>query len=481
MRGTPKTFLGFTGGVNLLDAPYLLADKEARDARNVVSTNRGAIKKRPGAQTFVATAAQIKGLFAGENPKILLATSASVIYKITSGAVITSLKTGLSNSPWEWIQANPSGGQGPFFGMNGVDAPQYYDGAAAATVNWTAAVGAVPNGKYILYANNRVWVASGDRVFWSNVADPRDWPAANVAQFGRGDGEDITGIGTVGPYILVFKSNKCWVIYDLDTGANRRIGDGIGCVAHRSIVETPAGTIFLSEDQGVMSTDGAAFKRLSDRIKPLLEDINQAKRSEAAGAFINDHYYLSFSTGGVNNDVTVDLDMKLDAWWVHTLAEQDFAIWEPATIPQLYGAKAGAQIIDRCFVDGETADNAAAFDSYWKGPYHPFGSPHLRKRCRAIHFDGKGRINVGVSRAFAIGDEELAAVDFSGSDGTFGVDDGGLFGVDDAGIFGGLVAVQEAKIPTPGVARAWSIIFGNDTTDDFEVESYTMAMQTRRN
>jgi hypothetical protein len=63
--------------------------------------------------------------------------------------------------------------------------------------NWTAASGTLPNGKYVLYHGGRVWVAGmaaygavsdpGSTLVFSDVRDPRAWPAANVVQFDPND------------------------------------------------------------------------------------------------------------------------------------------------------------------------------------------------------------------------------------------------------------------------------------------------------
>jgi hypothetical protein len=135
----------------------------------------------------------------------------------------------------------------------------------------------------------------GSAVVASALGNPRDFstPAGWVAEFDPNDGEQISGLGTIGPYVLVFKPSKTWLIYDLDTGANRRIGVNVGCVAHRSAVETPYGTFFLAKD-GVYRTDGTALKRVSaDRVTPLIVGMPAGKRDLAAGAFWNGHYYLS--------------------------------------------------------------------------------------------------------------------------------------------------------------------------------------------
>src|SRR6185437_14358646 len=91
----------------------------------------------------------------------------------------------------------------------------------------------VPNGQWMVFAGNRIWMTgvSGDTsaVWFSDIVstgeaggqgDPSAWPKTNVVRFDSSDGYPITGIGTIGPYLLVFKENKMWVVHDLDTGAN---------------------------------------------------------------------------------------------------------------------------------------------------------------------------------------------------------------------------------------------------------------------
>jgi hypothetical protein len=92
-------------------------------------------------------------------------------------------------------------------------------------------VGAVPNGKFILYVKNRVLIAgvpgTPHRLYASALGDPRNWgTAANqgwAVDLDPNDGDAITGIGVVGPYVMVFKNEKAFTVYDLDTGANRRL------------------------------------------------------------------------------------------------------------------------------------------------------------------------------------------------------------------------------------------------------------------
>lgn len=493
MRGSPVLFSGFLGGINQRDAPYLLADTEARDARNVQGTVRGAIRKRDGAEDFSTPAVALTSLFAAQLPTFLIGAGTTFLYSISPAGTVTQIDSGLgSGLLWDFIQAPASGGQGPIYGVNGAVA-RHWTGAGSAAA-WTAASGTLPaTAKYLVYHDNRVFAAGmssygaladpGSAVVFSDLGDPRAWPAANVVQFEPGDGEPITGIGTVGPYVLVFKPSKAWVIYDTDTGANRQVSEEIGCISHRSIAETDDGTFFLSRDQGPYVTRGGVPDRLNDKIQPTFDALVQANRQMASGTAFDGHYFLALSTSGSVNDLLLDYDMRLESWWIHTLPISQLVRWEPAGTPQLHAAVAGVARTDRLFVPGrlvDAGDVVYAGGSYWRGPHHVMKKPFLRKRCRAIHFDGKGVMEVAVYKDFTRAGVNIGGADFTGDDGDFGVEDGGLFGVDDGSYYGGLAEVNERVLPTLGVARAWSIEFGNNTDDELEVESYTMMMDERK-
>lgn len=201
----------------------------------------------------------------------------------------------------------------------------------------------VPNGQYMVFFGNRIWMTGikqdPSAVWFSELvsigeggaqADPSQWPATNVVRFDSGDQQAITGIGTVGPYLCLFKELKTWIIHDVNTGANRRLADTVGCVSHRSIVETTSGTFFLTADQGVYLTDGSKLHEMSYNVRPTILGINHGQRSHAAGAYFNNHYYLSFASGtsSVANR-TLDYDVQLKSWWLHDLTSNQWVIWEP--------------------------------------------------------------------------------------------------------------------------------------------------------
>lgn len=513
MRGQPARFVDFRGGVNVKASPYLVDEREARDARNVVTTIRGSIRKRDGCQTFSSPAVECMSLHIGDaaTPKVMVGvTSGNDIIKIDSAGAASSIKGAatVTNARWEAVQAPQTTGtiQGPYYTVNGVDTPLQWTGSGNVAA-WTLAAGAIPNPKYLAFHGNRVFMANltastglygtlsdpGSAFCFSAIGDPRTFPAANIVLLDPGDGDQITGMAKVGPYLVVFKRRKMFLVYDPDTGANRRVSDSVGCVANRSIAESPYGTFFLTADRGVYRTDGNSIALVSDNIAPTLAGIGAGQRANAAGIYFNDHYYLSVSVGGVNNDLTCDLDATvcwigarartrstryiLESWWLHTFAANQWAIMRYTNIPELFGANSGAATVSRCFVPGVTQDNVTNYTSYWKGPWQTFGAPFLGKRIRQIHLDGTGPFDVYLGRDFVTGDQLAKSNVCATSTSTYGGAD--AFG--GGGVYGDASNTQQDRVFTQGVARAWSVGFQATTSAAMEIDSYTLSYTMRRN
>jgi hypothetical protein len=444
VRGTPVRQTDFSGGVDTKAAPYLLAKNEARDARNVVSTARGSVRKRDGNQTFVSTfagaPATLTSLFAAQAAAtVLIATGAAKIYSIGTGGVaadITGAATLTSGLRWEWVEAPASGGQGPLYGVNGTDTPKQWTGAGNVA-DWTATSGTVPNGRFMLYVGNRVIVAGmpGDpsAVAACAIGDPRNWStgggAANgwLVRLDPNDGDAITGLGTIGPYVYV--------------------------------------------------TNGNWSRKLSDKIDPTLAGIVAAQRQNAAATFFNDHYYLAVCTSGTTNNLTVDYDTVNQSWWFHSNTVNQFARWRPGSGVELYAAQAAAAIVDKCYVPGVLQDNGVNFTAYWLGPWITFDQPFRRKRIRGIHVDGTGILDAYIAKDFALGETLVRGDIFSYAAATSTFGGTGTFGGD--GVFGDAPAESERLLPTLGVTRAFSFKAQSTSAQPMEMDALTTFMQFR--
>jgi hypothetical protein len=621
MRGTPFLKEGFSGGLNTISDPYLVDEKECRDCLNVVSTERGSIKKRFGSTLFSVSPPNTEWLsLAAVNisgTRYLIAADATKLYSVTEAGAIATIGEGFTAGRWSIVQAPKShevASEGPVYLSNGKDKAQFWTGAEAKTAvaEWKGVASApelsdgilkegqvtltsktaqfiasdigqvvtiktavkqksggteiktariltrpspeevtleinpegwektyesvkfklerpyyetspnVPQGKYMIWAGNRIWMtgveADQSAVFFSGIVpigaggeegDPSSWPKANVVRFDASDGKPITGIGTVGPYILVFKESKTWVIHDINTGANRKIADKIGCVAQRSIVETAGGTFFLTADQGVYHTNGSTVTEMSYNVRPTILGINPAQREFAAGEYWNNHYYLSFAKGtSATSNRTLDYDSVLKSWWLHDLTGNQWARFEATTgEPHLYcippKAKAG---VVQAFVEGTYQDSGKNYTgnevlgAFWLGAWEPFAyyifrhrikAPFLKKRVRQIFFNGEGQIIPGVYKNFQIGERQEKAVpgskpetepelpvNFEPST-TKWAEGEGIWGTGE-GIWGGEATVGQARIYAPGIANVWSVGFGNNSAEPFTVEAFAYMIQFRK-
>jgi hypothetical protein len=494
----PFYYTDFHGGLNTKDAPYLVQDEQARDLQNVQATTAGAIVKRGGLVTFASLPSALTSLYAYEgSPPYLVGAGAGKLYAISSGGVATQIGTGFASDRWEWVQTQSVSGSGPVYGMNGVDTPQQWTGnPASGTTPWVATTGTLQNGKYLILAGNRLWVAgvaaAPSRVYYSDLIPgnngPVTWPSSGVSVFDEDDGEPITGLARVGPYILVSKRRRLYVIFDLNIGEARHLSDTVGCIANRSMVAAPEGTYLLAEDGGVYLTNGSVVKPISTAIQPTIDALQT--RANAAGAYYNSHYYLSVDSSGTAgiNDLTLDYDVALQSWWVHTFGSAQYAIWHPTGLPALYSAKATGAIVDQCFVPGVTIDNGQPFTWRWRGPWQSptfyrrrrFPTPYFKKRFRQMRLDGFGTVDLSLGTDFGATEVLLKSNMFGNVDpeGVFG--GAGFYAAEDGSAFGGTAAITRAMQFSLGVYRAISLVFSATSTTSDMVTSYVLMVSDRK-
>lgn len=505
--GKPKSYLDFSGGVDPNAGPYLLAENQAQDARNVHTTPTGSFRKREGFSDLVSDTGltsrfdSLHSLAAVNlSTKSLLVSgktasaSSDRIAKIV-GSTVTTLKSSLTQGKrWEWVQAPSSTGpQGPVYGVNGTDTPQQWDGSASSTSDWTATTGTVPSSaKYLLFHTDRIWAtgtSSNGRVQYSGLTsatvpgpDPRNWDSDDYVDIEPDDGQSITGIGSVGPYIVVTKPRKIYAITDPVTGAWKKISDEVGCIAHRSIAETTAGTMFLSEEVGVCVTDGNTVRAIGDPVLPLIRTAatnNPTLLPYAAGFYFQHSYYLSIPYSQTYNDLLLEYDLISKSWWVHSVGSAQFALTDPGGTPKLYSASQSAVTVQRAFTPSTYQDSGSTYTAYFTGPYLIFGQPHLQKRINQIRVDARGNLTLAAATEFTGSYTALegGAFETTDSGGTFGLD--GNFG--GSGTFGPTPGTAQWRFFTPleGHPRALSLKFSNASNEDWEIQGLTVFATAR--
>lgn len=521
MRGTPYVHADFRGGLNTKAANYLLEDNQCRDCLNVQSTTMGAVVKRPGVTQLATGVTDAKTIHAIEatSSDHQLVMSDSTIYKV-SGSTVSSVASGFANGLWAAAEATAQDSQGPVFLSNGA-VSKAWDGTTL--VDWTmdadSTLGtsgtSVPAHKYSLVHESRIVIAGVSdpaAVYWSEVevgvgTKPRTWTVENQQLFDPNDGDVITGLGRVGSNMLVFKKHKVFVVYDLNTGATRRLTSNIGCVSHRSIIETPNGTFFFA-DNGVYVTNGSSVELVSDVITPTILGLSDGLNATAL--YFRNHIYWSFPTDGI----ILDYDLTLKSWWKHSLSNSrkitDFSTGFTSSSEQPYCVTSDGRV-GRLFDSGVYQDFGTSFSWKWAGPWLAPGQarmvyPAVRKRMKALRIDGQGQAVLTVCKDF---NETESAVTPQGADGTpitnlfgttisttFGpaVSDGTYFGdysstqpanpVVIPSVFGDVQGPSQARVWGQGIARSWALTFKN-SSDDLTtpkaaiIQNYTIFTQER--
>ena len=109
------------------------------------------------------------------------------------------------------------------------------------------------DGKYFSEANSMLYLAVGEKLYFSEVAKPYAWPPVNYIDFDM----DITGIGNVQNGLLVFTRYKTYIVTGTSPEMMSKfiISAEQGCINHDTIVFVENSLFWLSTD-GVCTSSG---------------------------------------------------------------------------------------------------------------------------------------------------------------------------------------------------------------------------------
>lgn len=496
MRGVPEVFNDFRSGVNLAAAPYSLDINQARDALNVRTSPSGAIVKRLGCNPLSTPSVVLQSLFGVRlATQQMIAQGGTKFFRISTGGTITELETEVTpteNVAWEFIQAPLKEAKGPIYGVNGTDTNIYWDGVTGKVKKWEG--GGVPKGKYIAYHENRVYIAKESTLYWSEITNPFNFESPNggSTKLDPEDGQEITGLGKCGPYLLIFKNRKTFMLTDSNNGYYRRISDEIGCGSNRSIVETEQGTFFLDNDNNIVVTDGINFNyQVGENIAPLLETITGASRIKVCGVKWGSSIYFSFSRSGSSNDYILEYDLLNKSWWPGKITYEtgvtggvnQFALLDPSSEAVLYatGANSTSKRFFKMFEASRWTDGAV-YPCEWKSPWLVFSAPHVNKRIRSIRVDALGDFDLYSYNSFSSTAQRADVIywESTAKEELWESETEGKYEEETGKAWGGEAVITERRYPSLGVGRAWSFRFLAETGTDLEIYSYTVAAQQRR-
>jgi hypothetical protein len=266
----------FAGGINRKTSPLLARIDEAYTVRNARLDKVGALRKRPGYVRAgnVPDTNPVRWLFpfyrVGASPlRQLLRISGTKFYRLDEVAGNWVDATGTividaTRIPDAATYANLT------IIVNAAGVPLRWDGSTLANLG-----GSPPTGTAIAVFKDRVYIAAGNTVRFSDVANPESWPAFQTISVGLNDGDEITAIKPYFNSLLIFKRNSVWQ-FEVDEDNQplllRPLAYGIGTESWRT-VWIINGVLHFASRKGIYQFAGRAPEKISYRIEDFFDKI----------------------------------------------------------------------------------------------------------------------------------------------------------------------------------------------------------------
>lgn len=434
---------GFAGGVNIRDAINQLAEDELSKGENIILEERGGASKRSGCLskgTFGVGADRILSMYTfyrgTSAPQILIHTTAGKLYFTTDPnaqpIVWTQIVTGLSTTvPLTYETFNNK-----CYMANGVDDYAAWDGATRTTFP------SAPKGKYLRLYKDAMWIGGiagfPDRVYESNPGDAETFGVASWVDIAKGDGDQITALGSDGLFLIVFKRNRHMHIYDPTTFANRVVDFEKGCESHFSVIQFESTTYFLSR-RGICQYLGDSPARyLSYKLDPLWDEnvVNLSALDKCTAYIVGNRigwaipevgssvptfqieYYPRLAARGRDNVAD-----SVGPFAFQRMPAKCFAGYRSGATDRLFAAHNASNKVLHTFASGQGTDDGATFQGLAETGAYDFNSPDRTKYIRRMRFLGRGKFNVQVKRNFQSAIYKSYSVDLAQTSDTWSLGD----------------------------------------------------------
>lgn len=319
----------------------LLPRNAVRKAVNCIFDNpRGSVSGRLGSTLLGDSVdSQIRGLYnfrdagGGTDSRLITTDSTGITYYLSGSSFIATLSGDTAGLKTQYVTFLDRVAR-----LNGTDGVKSWDGAAASSWETTGGpldVGDWPSGtKFAAVFNSRVYTAGStsapDTLYFSSIPSGGAiaWDSTNDnLQINPNDGDNgITGLGTNGTVLLVFKRNSLYRWDGTSTFANRVIS--VGTPSNESIAAHDSGWVYFfgtgKFGAGVYRTSGGYPQKISLNISQWIDAISVSSYENIAGFVDDDHYYLSVGS------VTIDGKTYSNTWLVYTISLQAWHVEDRA-------------------------------------------------------------------------------------------------------------------------------------------------------
>lgn len=406
---------GFGGGGNIRDAPNLLAPDECLALLNMVLDERGAASKRRGSTSKASIAARIISMHTfyriGSDPQVISHWSdGSLRYSTDDCVNWTTIVTGLdTDAPFSFEVFNEK-----IYMSNGVDDYSSWDGTTFTTYS------GAPKGKFLVLWKDAMWVAgvtgNEDRLYGSDPGDAEAFDALSFVDVSKGDGDECTGLGTDGTFLVFFKRRTHSVVYDPVTFANRVIDFEKGCESHFSIIQHEEQLYFFSRRGVCVFLGDAPSKIISDKFDPFFtpEVMNLAQLNKVwAYTHENRIGWTIPEVNGSEPSVQIEYYPRLEKkpMSFHRMPMRCATTVRKGVAENLfYGKTTGNKALE-AFRGG--TDDGTAFKGVLECAWFDLGNPIRSKYLRQVHLIGRGKFLVGIKRNFENAVSKTFVIDLS--------------------------------------------------------------------
>lgn len=382
----------FGGGLNLAsghDDPNIFDAGQCIDCLNVLFTQLGAVRQRPGYAAFTTSALtnrpdSLAPVYTASGTKRLLVGNGNKINAIdTSGASVANT-TAPTVSPHFFARFAAPGSEEVYI-ANGIDTVRKYV-PSTDTFSTPGYTGTTPTGKFLAVSNdfrlvNARLASNPSRVLFSDPGLPTTFGVNNYVDLDPGDGEQIMGMVSFRELLFVFKETKFYVFTgtSTDTSGNpvfnfRAVRQGIGLCASQALARARDGVYFLCRTGVYKTTGGLDVTPVSQGIDPFFLNTPAiyfksspaalGSITAAAMTFYNERIYLSIPTGGAStNDRMLVYDPRYGWWTIYDIPASCLTSWRPSQTDELvFGYAAGTNNIGRHFDSAGYAADALASD-----------------------------------------------------------------------------------------------------------------------
>lgn len=220
--------------------------------------------------------------------------------------------------------------------------------------------GAVAKGKYLKVANDvgyMAGVAADPSLLYYTNANPTDLTSyGNNEPINEDDGQNITGLDTAGPLLVVFKERSNYIFNSATPSLTNTDYDG-GCKANRTVVHVENDTYFLSEN-GIFSlaqregTTGALHGLpMSDKIRNVFEGLSNRDMAAAVYWPATSNFYIAVDDENTGKNRTIYVrSIRTSGAWTYWkgINANEFCLWtDSSEVEHLLAANPyGGQVVE---------------------------------------------------------------------------------------------------------------------------------------